>query len=71
VFSRPIGSAGRWAVRYSAFGEPSFCAVLEGSCRLAVEGHVPERRAGRDLVLARRVEILLRREPATAANRLP
>src|SRR5215467_3724342 len=39
VFSRPISGAGRWGVRYSAFGEPSFCAVLEGSCRLAVDGH--------------------------------
>jgi AraC-like DNA-binding protein len=38
VFSRPISGAGRWAVAYSAFGHPSFCAVLEGSCRLAVQG---------------------------------
>jgi AraC-like DNA-binding protein len=36
VFSRPISGAGRWAVAYSAFGHPSFCAVLEGRCRLAV-----------------------------------
>src|SRR6185369_6006400 len=26
-------------VRYSDFGQPSFCAVLEGRCRLAVDGH--------------------------------
>ena len=32
VFSRQISGAGRWGVRYSAFGEPSFCAVLDGSC---------------------------------------
>jgi AraC-like DNA-binding protein len=38
VFSKGISGAGRWAVRYSAFGEPSFCAVLEGSCLLAVDG---------------------------------
>jgi len=38
VFSRRISGAGRWGVRYSAFGHPSFCAVLEGSCRLAVDG---------------------------------
>src|SRR4029453_16826292 len=37
VFSRPISGAGRWGVAYSAFGHPSFCAVLEGSCRLAVD----------------------------------
>ncbi len=39
VFSKGISGAGRWAVRYSEFGEPSFCAVLEGSCLLAVDGH--------------------------------
>jgi AraC-like DNA-binding protein len=41
VFSRRISGAGRWGVRYSAFGRPSFCAVLEGSCRLTVDGHRP------------------------------
>ncbi|MBX3206770.1 MAG: AraC family transcriptional regulator [Labilithrix sp.] len=39
VVSKAISGAGRWAVRYSDFGQPSFCAVLEGSCRLAVDGH--------------------------------
>ena len=38
VFSRRISGAGRWGVRYSAFGQPSFAAVLEGRCRLAVDG---------------------------------
>jgi AraC-like DNA-binding protein len=38
VFSKGISGAGRWGVRYAAFGQPSFCAVLEGSCRLAVDG---------------------------------
>ncbi len=39
VFSKRISGAGRWGVRYADFGHPSFCAVLEGSCRLAVDGH--------------------------------
>lgn len=38
VFSKGISGAGRWGVRYCEFGLPSFCAVLEGSCRLAVDG---------------------------------
>src|SRR4030095_1303888 len=38
VFSKGISGAGRWGVRYSEFGQPSFCVVLEGSCRLAVDG---------------------------------
>ena len=51
VFSRRISGAGRWGVRYSAFGEPSFCAVLEGSCRLAVDGHHPVTLEAGDFVL--------------------
>jgi AraC-like DNA-binding protein len=39
VFAKRISGAGRWGVRYSEYGEPSFCTVLEGSCRLAVDGH--------------------------------
>lgn len=39
VFAKGISGAGRWGVRYSAFDQPSFAAVLEGSCRLAVDGH--------------------------------
>ncbi len=38
IFSKGISGAGRWGVRYSDFGQPSFSAVLEGSCRLAVDG---------------------------------
>ena len=41
VFSKLISGAGRWGVRYSSFGQPSFCTVLEGRCLLAVEGHDP------------------------------
>jgi AraC-like DNA-binding protein len=41
VFSKGISGAGRWGVRYSAFEQPSFCAVLEGSCWLAVDGQRP------------------------------
>lgn len=41
VFSKGISAAGRWAVRYAEFGQPGFCAVTEGRCRLAVEGEAP------------------------------
>src|SRR5262245_53828068 len=41
VFSRQISGAGRWGVRFSKFGHPSFCAVLDGRCRLTVDGHRP------------------------------
>jgi AraC-like DNA-binding protein len=51
VLSKGISGAGRWGVRYSAFGQPSFCAVLEGSCRLAVDGHRPITLEAGDFVL--------------------
>ena len=38
VFTKGISGAGRWGVRYSEFSQPSFCAVIEGRCRLAVDG---------------------------------
>jgi AraC-like DNA-binding protein len=38
VVSKPITGAGRWGIRYAEFGQPSFCTVLDGSCRLAVDG---------------------------------
>jgi AraC-like DNA-binding protein len=41
VFSKIISGAGRWAVRYADFGQPSFCTVLDGSCRLTVDGQEP------------------------------
>lgn len=41
VFSKGITGAGRWAVRYADFGQPGFCAVIEGRCRLAVNGEQP------------------------------
>jgi len=51
VFSRRISGAGRWGVRYSTFGQPSFCAVLEGRCRLTVDGHRPLTLEAGDFVL--------------------
>lgn len=41
VFSKGISGAGPWGVRYSAFGQPGFCVVMEGRCRLSVDGEKP------------------------------
>lgn len=38
VFTKGISGAGRWGVRYTDFGHPSFAIVIDGSCRLAVDG---------------------------------
>lgn len=51
VFAKAISGAGRWAVHYAAFGHPGFCAVTEGSCRLAVEGAAPVVLEAGDFVL--------------------
>lgn len=51
VFSKGISGAGAWAVRYVAFGQPGFCVMLEGRCRLAVEGELPVTLEEGDFVL--------------------
>lgn len=51
VVSKGISGAGRWAVRYSAFGQPGFCVVLDGGCRLAVDGEEVVDLAEGDFVL--------------------
>lgn len=51
VFSKVISGAGKWAVRYTDFGQPSFCTVLEGSCRLAVDRHKPITMEAGDFIL--------------------
>jgi len=51
VFAKGISGAGRWGVRYTQFGHPSFCVVLEGRCRLAVEGADPITLQAGDFVL--------------------
>jgi AraC-like DNA-binding protein len=51
VFSKGISGAGPWAVRYSKFGQPSFCVALEGSCRLAVDNQKPFTVEAGDFVL--------------------
>jgi AraC-like DNA-binding protein len=51
VFTKGISGAGRWGVRSSEYGEPSFCTVLEGSCRLAVDGHLEITLEAGDFVL--------------------
>jgi AraC-like DNA-binding protein len=51
VFSKRISGAGRWGVRYTDYGSPSFCAVLDGGCRLAVDRCRPLRLEAGDFVL--------------------
>jgi AraC-like DNA-binding protein len=51
VFTKGISGAGRWGVRYDDFGHPSFAVVLDGACRLAVDGQEPLTLEAGDFVL--------------------
>ncbi len=37
-FSKVVSGAGRWRVRRSEAGQPFYCVMLGGSCRLSIEG---------------------------------
>ena len=51
VFTKGISGAGRWGVRYADFGHPSFAIVIDGACRLAVDGQPPLTLEAGDFVL--------------------
>jgi AraC-like DNA-binding protein len=40
-FSKVVSGAGAWRVRRSEAGQPFYCVLLGGSCRLAVDGRAP------------------------------
>jgi AraC-like DNA-binding protein len=40
-FSKVVSGAGAWRVRRPEAAQPSYCVILDGSCRLAVDGHEP------------------------------
>lgn len=50
-FSKLVSAAGRWRVRRTEVGRPFYCAVLEGSLRLAVDGREPQVLQADDFVL--------------------
>ena len=51
VFAKAISGAGRWGVRYTSFGQPSFCVVMEGRCLLTVDGEATVTLEAGDFVL--------------------
>lgn len=40
-FSKVVSGAGAWSIRRTEAGRPFYCVILQGSCRLAVDGHEP------------------------------
>src|SRR5262245_21735319 len=51
AFANVITGKGNWAVRYTEYGLPSFCIVLDGRCELRVDGHEPIAIGAGDFVL--------------------
>lgn len=50
-FSKLVECAGHWRIHREGTGEPFFCAVLEGRCRVMVDGYPPMTLHGGDFVL--------------------
>lgn len=40
-FSKLVSAAGAWRVRRTEEGQPFYCVILDGSCRLVVDGQAP------------------------------
>ncbi|MEM5472147.1 AraC family transcriptional regulator [Hoeflea sp. AS60] len=50
-YSKVVSGAGQWSVRRSEYGRPFFCVILDGSCRLSVDGQEPILLKGGDFAL--------------------
>lgn len=50
-FTKVVGAAGCWGVRRAETGQPSYCVVLDGGCRIAVDGGEPLALAPGDFIL--------------------
>ncbi|HDR9582076.1 TPA: AraC family transcriptional regulator [Burkholderia stabilis] len=45
--SKTVQGASPWSVNRTVAGEPFYCAILDGGCRIAIDGHAPvELRSG-------------------------
>ena len=49
--SKMVGGAGRWRLRRTDDGQPFYCVILEGTCRLEADGHDPVVLTQSDFVL--------------------
>lgn len=50
-FSKLVLGAGLWRISRSDAGEPFYCVILEGACRIAIDGHDPIELMSGDFVL--------------------
>ncbi|WP_225031175.1 AraC family transcriptional regulator [Paraburkholderia sp. XV] len=50
-FSKLVAGAGHWRVSRPDTGQPFYCVILEGGCRIAIDGRTPVELASGDFVL--------------------
>jgi AraC-like DNA-binding protein len=50
-YTKIVGACGQWGVRRAETGQPSFCVILDGSCRMTVAGSAPLTLESGDFVL--------------------
>ncbi|WP_226583891.1 AraC family transcriptional regulator [Acuticoccus sediminis] len=74
TLSKTVEFAGSWRICRDGTGEPVYCAVLEGTCRLRAEDDVPVVLNAGDFVMLpalRRLELESHDPPNASAVRLP
>jgi AraC-like DNA-binding protein len=66
-FSKVVAGAGRWRVHREELGQPFYCVVMDGACRLTVDGAAPMALRAGDFVLipAAQQFTMTSREPPT------
>ena len=50
-FSKLVHAASPWRISRSDAGQPFYCVILEGGCRIAIDGHEPIELLSGDFVL--------------------
>jgi len=50
-YSKLVGGAGSWRIRRAESGQPFYCVVLDGGCRLTLDGQAPLQLRQGDFVL--------------------
>ncbi|WP_452031129.1 AraC family transcriptional regulator [Azospirillum palustre] len=62
-FSKFVECAGSWRIRREGTGEPFYCAILEGKCRMMVNGHTPAVLEAGDFVMVPAMQEFINESP--------
>jgi len=67
-FSKLVEGAGTWLIRRDGLGEPFYCALLEGRCRMTVDDQPPMLLEAGDFVLVPAMHDLVNTSPEPPAD---